>query len=172
MPLLGKKLGKSLPAVRAALQQADAKAIAHQVQAGQSVVLTIPDGSVELLPEEILVEALSPTGYAAEEQDGLVVALSTVLDEALVLEGTSRDLVRHIQELRKQSQLEISDRIRVVLNAPPAAVAQALEAHRAFILEETLADSLELAEIPEGFHQTSIQLSKEEPGFGLGLQKV
>ncbi len=169
LPLLGKKLGKSLPAVRAALQQADAKAIAHQVQAGQSVVLTLPDGSVELLPEEILVEALSPTGYAAEELDGLVVALSTVLNEALILEGTARDLVRHIQELRKQSQQEISDRIRVYLDSPPATVAEALEAYGSFIKEETLADSIELGKIPDLFSRVKIQLGKDEPAFELGL---
>lgn len=172
LPLLGKKLGKLLPAVRSALNGMDAKSVARTVQSGANLSIPVGDTTVELTPEEILVEALSPEGYAAEEQDGLVVALSTVLTEELVLEGTARDLVRHIQELRKQSQLEITDRIVVVTDELPAGVARAIDRHRSFILEETLASSISVATSLEGYKCSNVQLSKEEASFQLGLLRV
>lgn len=84
LPLLGKKLGKNMGPVRQALtSQMDPKEIARQVHGGGVVTVPLPDGtSVELTAEEVLVEALSPAGYSAQEQDGLVVALSTELTEA------------------------------------------------------------------------------------------
>ncbi|MEW6277324.1 MAG: class I tRNA ligase family protein [Candidatus Eremiobacterota bacterium] len=161
LPLMGKKYGKQIPAIREALAKADPKQVARQVQDGQFVPLTLADGStVELLAEEVLVEARSPEGYAAQEEAGVMVALSTELTPALVQEGTARDLIRHVQELRKKADLVITQRIRTWLGLDGPAK-EAAEAHRRTIMEETLSVELTLSDPPVEAVQSEVEL---EPG--------
>ena len=62
-------------------------------------------------PEDVLVETTSAEGYACAEEGGWLVGLDTTLTEALEREGLARELVRTVQEARKQAGLEVSDRI-------------------------------------------------------------
>jgi isoleucyl-tRNA synthetase len=68
----------------------------------------------------------------------------------LAAEGLARDLVRVIQQARRDADLNVSDRIVVVVDGP-ASVASALEAHAAFVAGETLANSVEMGTLVEGF---------------------
>jgi isoleucyl-tRNA synthetase len=104
LPVLGPKLGASLPVVRAAL----AEGRFEQLDGGRFQV----DGHV-LEPEEVLVERVGLEGWAVAAEDGVTVALDTQLDDELRLEARLYDLIRSIQVLRKESGLEISDRIRL-----------------------------------------------------------
>ncbi|MCX7601670.1 MAG: isoleucine--tRNA ligase, partial [Meiothermus sp.] len=120
LPLLGKKYGKLLPAIRAALAELDSRMVAQTLKAGQNLNLELgtPEGSkVSLSPEELLLEARSPEGYSAQEQDGYLAALEVRLDEALLLEGLSRDLIRLVQQARKEMGLNVSDRIHLSYTA-------------------------------------------------------
>lgn len=171
LPLLGKKLGKQLPALKAALNSADPKALAHQAHAEGTVTLTLADGSqLALSAEELLIEALSPPGYSAQEDQGLVVALSTELTPELIVEGTARDIVRNLQELRKAAGLEVGERIMLrVWQAGEAALA-ALQAHRAHICAEVLADELELVQSGEGGQR--VTLGKDGDSFTVLLART
>ena len=102
--LLGPKLGAALGEVRAAL----AEGHFEELPEGRFRV-----GDREFEPDEVLVERVGLDGWAVASEDGLTVALDTALDEALLLEGRLNDLIRSIQTLRKDSGLEITDRIRV-----------------------------------------------------------
>ncbi|GMU55067.1 MAG: isoleucine--tRNA ligase [Candidatus Xenobia bacterium] len=153
LPLMGKKYGKQIPAIKEALGKADPREIARQVHEGQFVRLT-PE--IEVLAEEILVEARSPEGYAAQEEGGVIVALSTELTPELELEGTARDLIRQVQELRKKADLAITDRIKAWIAGADAAA----QAHRETIMEQTLAVSLELSEPPAEAAQAETELEK------------
>lgn len=171
LPLLGKKLGKQLPALRAALQESNPKDLAQQAHDRGQVELTLADGSLlTLSSEELLIEARSPEGYCAQEDRGLVVALSTQLTPELVLEGLARDMIRHIQEARKQAQFEITDRIQVHLWDCSPQVEAALSAHAGRIAEEVLADGI----CPEAGDPEAarISLGKEGEGFRLSVRKV
>lgn len=152
LPLMGKKYGKQIPLIKAALDKADPKEIARQVHEGQFVKL----GEIEVLAEEILVEVRSPEGYAAQEDGGVIVALSTELTPELELEGTARDLIRTIQELRKKSHLAITDRIKVWLTGADDAV----EAHRGTIMEACLALELLTGMHPNEAAVTELELEK------------
>ena len=89
-------------------------------------------------PEDVLVETTSAEGYACAEEGGWLVGLDTTLTEALEREGLARELVRTVQEARKQAGLEVSDRITLRIDGS-AEVAAALDAHRDYVMEETLA---------------------------------
>ncbi|MFC3834896.1 MULTISPECIES: isoleucine--tRNA ligase [Deinococcus] len=142
LPLLGKKFGKAVPQVRAALQAADASEVARAVRDGKFFEVVSPTGErFELGPDEVLVDAKSPEGFAAMEEAGYLVAFDTTLTRELELEGLARDLVRGIQEGRKQAGFQVSDRITLHLELSGDARAAA-EAWQEYVMSETLAETL------------------------------
>ncbi len=138
LPRIGKRYGKLVPAIRGALADADGGAIAAAVAAGQSFEIEAGGERLTFEPEDVLIETGSAEGYACAEEGGYLVGLDTRLDEALLREGLARELVRTVQEARKQGGLEVSDRI-VLRIAGTSGVEQALAEHRRYLMEETLA---------------------------------
>ena len=104
LPVLGPRLGKQLRDISAALSAGEFKELAG----GRFRV-----GDLELEPNEVLVERVGLDGWAVASEEGLTVAVDTTLDDELVLEARVNDLIREIQNLRKESGLEIVDRIRL-----------------------------------------------------------
>ncbi|MEM7408089.1 MAG: isoleucine--tRNA ligase [Pseudomonadota bacterium] len=138
LPRVGKRYGKLIPKIRAALESADTEAIARQVAAGQVVTMEIEGQTLEFEPEDLLVESESAAGYACAEDLGYLVALDTTLTPELEREGLAREIVRTIQDSRKQAGLNIDDRIELHLGGSPA-VLDAVATHREFIANEVLA---------------------------------
>ena len=138
LPRIGKRFGKRVPAIRAALAAMDGGAVAAAVAAGRPFDVTAGGETIAFEPEDVLVESTSAEGYACAEEGGYLVGLDTSLTEALEREGLARELVRTVQEARKQAGLEVSDRITLRIEGTPE-VAAALDAHRDYVMEETLA---------------------------------
>lgn len=138
LPRIGKRYGKRVPAIRGALAAADGAAIAAAVAAGERFDLEAGGETVAFEPEDVLVETSSAEGYACAEEGGYLVALDTTLDDALRREGLARELVRTVQDARKQAGFEVSDRIRLGVTGSEA-VAAALDEFRDFLMDETLA---------------------------------
>ncbi|MDH4225316.1 MAG: class I tRNA ligase family protein, partial [Deltaproteobacteria bacterium] len=138
LPRIGKRYGKRIPAIRAALDKADGAAIAAHVTAGQAFELEVEGESLVFEPEDVLVETLSAEGYVSAEEGGFLVALDTRLTPELVEEGLARELVRGVQDARKNAGLQVSDRIRLRVTGSEA-VQTMLVRHRDFIMTETLA---------------------------------
>jgi isoleucyl-tRNA synthetase len=128
LPVLGPKLGPRLREVSAAL----AEGRFEELEGGRFAV----DGLI-LEPHEVLVERVGLEGWALAADDGVTVAVDTTLDDELLLEARLNDLIRDVQVLRKDSGLEITDRIRLWI---PDAELLAFAARSA---EETLADAVE-----------------------------
>jgi isoleucyl-tRNA synthetase len=171
--IVGRKYGKLVPALKTRLTEVNSKDVAAAVSAGQNYSIEVEGQTLELEPEEILVEARSPAGYAAQEEAGYLVALSTVLTPELEREGLARDVVRHIQELRKASGLEISDRIELHICGESVMLKATVEEHRDTIMAETLATSLQLnADMPEDALEKEVALKIPELTFRLGLRKA
>jgi isoleucyl-tRNA synthetase len=166
LPTLGRKYGKNIPAIRDALQNGDAAKIVAHVNAGQSFTLETSDGAFTLEPADVLVDAKSPEGYAAMEQDGFLVAFSTTLTRELVLEGLAKDLQRAVQQARKDAGLEVSNRIALRFELEGETL-EALRAHADTIKGETLCESLEYTAPLD----TDFVVTLEEGGR-FGLAKV
>lgn len=139
---LGQKYGSRLPALRTALAATDAATAARTLLAGQALALQVDGMQFELLPAEVEVRLQARTGFAVAAEGGLVAALVTDLTPELVREGLAREVVRRVQELRKSSGFQISDRIRVRFHAS-AQIAQAIAEHYEYIAGETLAVALQ-----------------------------
>jgi isoleucyl-tRNA synthetase len=171
LPVVGPKHGRTVPAIRAALgalSAADAAAAVQAIGRGQAFDLSLPDGNtVSLGPEDVLVETAAPAGFRFSEEEDFLVALDTTLDEALTLEGLARELVRQVQEARKEAGLAVSDRIYTYLTGASAQVAKAIAAHRTYILGETLSLELHLEEPPAGAYRKTVAVEEEENTLGI-----
>jgi isoleucyl-tRNA synthetase len=168
LPRIGKRYGKRIPAIRTALAEADAGCIASLAAAGQGFELGVGDETIAFEPEDVLVESVAVEGYACAEEGGYLVGLDTRLDDALRQEGLARELVRTVQDARKQAGLEVSNRI-VLRVTGSNAVEGAVAAHRGFLMDETLAtawgeEGFEFtytAEHSQDEHQWRIELAQK-----------
>ncbi|MGE3448953.1 MAG: DUF5915 domain-containing protein, partial [Microbacteriaceae bacterium] len=105
---------------------------------------------------ELVMEAADAESAIAFLPDGGFIVLDTTLTPELEAEGVARDVVRAVQQARKDAGLEVSDRIALTMSADAATVA-AIEAHRDLIASETLATALQAREA-EG--EMSIQVER------------
>ncbi|QIT35923.1 class I tRNA ligase family protein [Wolbachia endosymbiont of Brugia pahangi] len=106
---------------------------------------------------ELLLKTNSEYSSVFGDNKGIVI-LNTALDDALVLEGLARDVVRLIQEARKQADFHISDRIRVIIKTEDEKIKRAINTWGEYIKEQTLSLSLEInIEIGDNFYSKEYQ---------------
>jgi len=146
---LGPKLGKRLPVVKEYLSKADGAAMLAELDKNQKVVLKLSDGNVELTNEEIQVRLTAKEGWTAAQGPNCVVVLSTELTEELLSEGRAREVVRLIQDRRKELKLNYTDRIVVGITTASRAIGEALHKHIEYIKGETLAVDLKKGQVPD-----------------------
>ncbi len=158
---LGQKYGSRFPALRKAILALDAAPAAQRLLAGESIAMTVEGAAYEVLPEEVEVRAQAHAGFAVATEGPYLAALVTDLTPELVQEGLAREFVRRLQDLRKQAELEISDRIQVSYHATPG-LQQAVEAFRDYIMGETLAVELTAGKIPANVPTVSDSFDGEQ----------
>lgn len=132
------KYGKIFAPLQSALESLPAAQVAAQVRQGQALSLKAEGEIVDVQPGEVIVEKTAREGWEIAEGNGFIVAISTQLDAGLIREGLVRDLVRHIQNLRKEKGLDVADRIRIAFAAGEE-LAAAVAAHSDYLAGETLA---------------------------------
>ncbi|WP_029214826.1 isoleucine--tRNA ligase [Kallotenue papyrolyticum] len=173
--LVGKKYGKLVPAIRAALENLKGEAAreaGRRVEAGQPIVVSVDCQPLELQAEEVLLETSSPEGYAVAEENGVLVALDTTLTDELRLEGAARDLVRTIQDARKEAGFAIADRIQLFLSGLGAhhegvSLERLLEQYGDYIRTETLAREIQVGAIPAQAHTVEAEIGGVPLRIGL-----
>jgi isoleucyl-tRNA synthetase len=133
LPVLGPKLGGALREVREQLQRGEFT----ELEGGRFEV-----GGHVLEPAEVLVERVGVAGWSVVSENGVTVALDTALDDDLLLEGRLLDLIHTVNVLRKESGLDVTDRIRLV--APDEDV---IRTYAERLAAETLAVSVEVGEL-------------------------
>jgi isoleucyl-tRNA synthetase len=139
LPRIGKRHGRLIPAIRETLSKADAAAVASAHAAGKSVTLDVAGQEIEFEPDDLLIETTSAAGYSSAESEGFLVGLDTNLTPELIDEGLAREIVRSVQEARKNAGLEVSDRIRLHVSGS-ADIDRILLSYRDWIMAETLAE--------------------------------
>ncbi len=160
---LGQKYGAGYPKIRQAMAQMDQAELAARFQAGEAVEIQVDGATYLVTPEDVEVRTTPRMGYSVAEGGGYWVAVTTEIDKALEQEGYARELVRRIQQLRKDADLEISDRI-VTYIADSELVHEVLEHFGDYIREETLTVDLVQVHpgqgdaIPGHLPQTSFEL--------------
>ena len=146
---LGPRLGKNMPVVKKLLGEIDAGKLLDELKSAGKAALKLPDGtSLDLDQEDIEVRLQAKEGWAAAQGKSSVVVLSTELTPELVAEGLARDLVRTIQDRRKETGCEFTDRIEVGIVTESELLKSAIEQFREFIMAETLAIKLTFESLP------------------------
>jgi isoleucyl-tRNA synthetase len=141
---LGKRFAKQTPQVAAAIAAADAAALAAALDADGRATVVVDGAEVEVLPEEVIVSERPREGWSVVNEQGETVALDLELTPALVRAGLAREAVRLVQEARKNSGFEVSDRIALRW-AASGETAEALREHADLVADEVLAT--EMAEV-------------------------
>jgi isoleucyl-tRNA synthetase len=108
---VGPRLGEAVKELKAALAALDSVAAAEALEAGRSVTVTLSTGDFELGSEDVELRVKSQGGFAVSREGGEVIALDLTLNDDLRRRGYLRDVVRQVQDLRKNSGLQVSDRI-------------------------------------------------------------
>ncbi len=164
MRILGPKYGKLLGAIRKALSEVDgAEAMAELKETG---TLTIDAGGekISLTEEELLISTKQVEGFAAEQDRGVTVVLDTNLTDELLEEGFVREIISKVQTMRKEADFEVTDHIRVTYDGSDK-VKEVMDANRALIAGEVLADALEQGEA-RGYTK-EWKINGEEAVFGV-----
>ena len=169
LKLLGPKLGRLVPAVRRALAAANQNELAAKVQAGANVSLTVDGQEIELTSEELLVQTEPAEGLAVAADKVITVGVDIVITDELATEGLARELVRRIQNMRKDAGFDISDKITIYYQTEGAL-------HRVFrdwgeyIKAETLALDIEHQLIPEAAFQRKEKVDSLDVMLGVKRQ--
>ena len=152
---LGKVYGarmKEIAAAFATLGQAEITAIQTAETAGTAYTLNLPGGEVVLNPGDYQISSEDMPGWLVASEGALTIALDVELTDALRQEGTARELVNRIQNLRKTAGFEVTDRIDTVVYADNYEISAAIVAFGEWIGAQTLSRSVTLkaaAEAPE-----------------------
>ncbi|QNN53081.1 isoleucine--tRNA ligase [Nocardioides mesophilus] len=135
---LGKRFAQRTPQVAAAIAAADAAALARSLDEEGRARVDVAGESVEVLPEEVIVSERPREGWSVVNEQGETVALDLELTPELLRAGLAREVVRLVQEARKNSGFDVSDRI-VLEWAAGGETAAALREHTSLVSDEVLA---------------------------------
>ena len=146
---LGPKFGKDMKAIATAVQAFGQEEIA-QFEKAQTYSLQLPDKTVTLSLDDVEISTQDIEGWLVATAGSLLVALDIHITPELRQEGIARELVNRIQNIRKDNDYDITDRIQIRLQAHPA-LQEAVTANEAYIKNETLTDSITFVDsLPEG----------------------
>jgi isoleucyl-tRNA synthetase len=112
---LGPRLGERVKELKGALAALDGATAASELEAGRPINVMLGGEDVELSPEDVTLRVRGQQGFAVSRESGEVVALDLNMTEELRKRGLVREVIRLVQDLRKTSGLEVSDRIRLRL---------------------------------------------------------
>ena len=145
---LGKRYGKQMKQISAYFANMSQEEI-HAYEKNNGTHLDVDGVDVELTLEDALISTQDIPGWAVTSQDNFTVALDMTITEALFNEGLAREIVNRVQTLRKNSGLEVTDRIAITIEQNEK-IEAAIRDFSNYISTETLANSIESVEHLEG----------------------
>ena len=150
---LGKRYGKQMKEIASAFAVMDQKSIAEIERSGMAedprYLLHLAGGDVVLERGDYEITSEDMPGWLVASEGKLTVALDITISEALKREGTARELVNRIQNLRKESGFDVTDKIVAIVEKNSEIVAS-LEDYLQYVCSQTLCNNIELQEAPQG----------------------
>ncbi len=160
----GPVLGKKIRTFGAALAKADPAAFQAELEEEGKVYMDLDGESVEITPDLVDVRIDAKEGFAVAMENNVFAILDTEITPELEAEGIAREVVSKIQQMRKQNDYEMMDRIMITLEADDA-VSAAVDEYRSYIMKETLAEELVSGAVEEKVningHKTGIAIEKK-----------
>ncbi|MGA9875617.1 MAG: DUF5915 domain-containing protein, partial [Solirubrobacteraceae bacterium] len=138
---LGPLFGKDMPLAADAIAALDPAKLAAAIRNGAGIGISVGGREHTLTAEDVLLSMKAPEGYSVEREGAHAVALDLTIDDSLLREGRSREIVHAVQNARKAAGLEVEDRIALAL-AGDEALLDAAREHETYLSRETLAVTL------------------------------
>ncbi len=165
LSLLGPKYGKDMGSIRKLIGAADPQELLKQSKAGENIQLSDGTATFELLANELLITSIEPEGQAVVEEAGVVVAVDTELTEVLISEGMARDFIRNVQNMRKDAEFDVADRIHIFIETEDSLQA-VIQEHQDYIANEILAEAINFSPKADVF-QAEFKLGKRVCKVGI-----
>ncbi len=137
---LGRELGKDMQEAAAKIQGLSGREIQGLIE-GTTLSMDIAGRTLDLTQDDVIIQRTERENLRVLNEGSLTVALDPEITDDLRQEGVVRDLIRQIQNLRKESGLDVADRIRLELSGPPE-LHEAVQNNEEYLMGETLAVSL------------------------------
>lgn len=166
--VLGKELGGLMGEAARKIQSLGQNEILSILDGGV-LSLDIGDRTVELTEDKIIVDRLEKEHLKVLNEGTLTVGLDTLLTKELIQEGQVRDLIRGIQNLRKEKGLDVTDRIRLFVSGTKS-MKEGFESFNEFISSETLAS--EICWVEEDKADSFVPVETNEEFWKVNLEKA
>lgn len=166
--VLGKELGGLMGEAARKIQSLGQNEILSILDGGV-LSLDIGDRTVELTEDKIIVDRLEKEHLKVLNEGTLTVGLDTLLTKELIQEGQVRDLIRGIQNLRKEKGLDVTDRIRLFVSGTKS-MKEGFESFKEFISSETLAS--EICWVEEDKADSFVPVETNEEFWKVNLEKA
>lgn len=161
----GPVLGSKLKLFSKALDSLNVAEVAPALEAGNTISIDFEGEHFDIVKDYVIVTISAKEGLTAAMENNLFVIIDTTLTQELIDEGLAREFVSKVQQLRKNSNFEVINRINIVYSADDE-VAHALQVHEEYIKKETLADHITritdntLEKLSLNDHETGIKVEK------------
>jgi isoleucyl-tRNA synthetase len=139
---LGRRFGKQTPRVAGAVATADGERLARELAESGQTSVEVDGETLTLGPDDVILTERPREGWSVVNEHGETVALDLHLTPELVKAGLAREAIRLVQEARKSSGFDVSDRIRLDWQAT-GDTAEALRAHADLVAGEVLAVAMD-----------------------------
>ena len=143
---LGPKFGKQLGEIRTYLESIDGSAAKAELDETGKLTLKLPSGDISVTEEDLLIDIKQKDGFFSLSDNGITVALDTVLTDELIEEGFVREIISKIQTMRKDAGFEVMDHIVISSNGNEK-IAELLENNAETIKTDVLCEKITTGEI-------------------------
>lgn len=140
-PVLGKRLGEKMKAVTAKINELSTEDISIFEDKGVLELTLDDDEKVRISSDELEIQRTGLKGWSVETEDGITVAVDTELTPELVREGLSREFVNRVQNMRKEADFDVTDRIIIGFSGSDV-IEEAVTSSLETIKSETLAEEI------------------------------
>jgi isoleucyl-tRNA synthetase len=154
---LGPRFGPQMPLAAAAVAGLSGADVANALREGRTIGINVGGVDHTLTADDLLISMQPPEGYQVEREGQHGVALELEIDESLRVEGWAREIVHAVQSTRRDAELDVSDRIKLVLDGADELLGAA-RAYETYLSGETLAQSIAYEALANGFAGTSTQV--------------
>jgi isoleucyl-tRNA synthetase len=168
---LGPRFGSRTPGVAKAIEALDAGSV-RRLAAGETAEAALEGEAVEILPGDVKIIEEASGDLMIQAHEGFLVGLDTVVTPDLEAEGLAREIVNRVQRLRRDSGLDVSDRIVLGLAASAGRLRDAASGHAAYIAGETLAVEVKSDAAGTEALRHTVRTEIEGEGITLGLSRA
>ena len=162
---LSEKYSKDMKEIISNLKSLDSDEIIEKIKNNNTINLKINNNNIEIIDEDLIINEIPKGNLCVGSNKDFTIALDTNIDNDLKMEGIVRDLIRYVQNFRKESALEVSDRINFSIIAPDE-ILESIKKFEKYFKNETLIENIEM-DLDTMNHITKFKINKNDVEIGI-----